>query len=262
MGEFTGRVALVTGGANGIGRAVCLAFAREGANVLCMDVDKEAGEALVQEAATRDLPGVVRFHPGDVSRAEDCQAAVERAMSLWDRLDVLVHAAGIQPAESYVPAHLLPEELWDRILDVNLKGAFLMVKYAVPEMIARNRGVIVNVASVQGLQSMKGVAAYAASKGGLLSLTRQLALEYAEHGIRVLAVNPGTIETRLAAIGVGGDLEKLRAAAAATHPLGRIGKPEEVAEVILFLASDRASFMTGEYVNVDGGLMAKGAWAD
>ena len=139
-----------------------------------------------------------------------------------------------------------------------------MTKYCVPQMTARGGGVIVNIASVQGLQSALGVAPYAASKGGDLSLTRQLALEYAKDGIRVLAVNPGTIETPLvaeAAAASGQTIDGLRDAWAACHPLDRIGQPEEVAHVVLFLASDKASFMTGSYVNVDGGLMAKGAWA-
>jgi NAD(P)-dependent dehydrogenase (short-subunit alcohol dehydrogenase family) len=153
----------------------------------------------------------------------------------------------------------MTEEMWDRIIDVNLKSCFLMVKYGIPHMMGRG-GAIVNIASVQGLQSAKKVPAYAASKGGILNLTRQLALDYAEHGVRVNAVNPGTIETDLA-IGAG-TLEALRADAARTHPIGRSGKPEEVAEAVLFLASDKASFVTGEYLCVDGGLMAKGAWEE
>ena len=137
-----------------------------------------------------------------------------------------------------------------------------MSKYAVPVMLEQGGGVIVNIASVQGRQSMKGVPAYAASKGGMISLTQQLALEYAEQNIRVLAVNPGTIETSLALESVNHDVEALRSAAADAHPVGRIGKPEEIAAVVLFLSSDAASFMTGEYINVDGGMMAKGSWAE
>jgi NAD(P)-dependent dehydrogenase (short-subunit alcohol dehydrogenase family) len=143
---------------------------------------------------------------------------------------------------------------------VNLKSNFLMTKYCVPEMKKRGGGVIINTASVQGLQSALGVSAYAASKGGQLSLTRQLALEYAKDNIRVLAINPGTIETPLA-LAASASVEELRAGAERTHPLGRIGKPQDIANVVLFLASDKAGFMTGEYINVDGGMMAKGAWA-
>ena len=171
---------------------------------------------------------------------------------------------GIQPLNSYLPAHELPEEIWDRIIDVNLKSRFLMTKYSVPEMKRRGAGVIINIASVQGLQSAHEVSAYAASKGGDLSLVRQLALDYAPDNIRVLAVNPGTIETPLvveAAEATGRSLADHKKVLSKTHPLGRIGQPADIGNVVRFLASEEAGFMTGEYVNVDGGLMAKGAWA-
>ncbi|MCB0145849.1 MAG: SDR family oxidoreductase, partial [Caldilineaceae bacterium] len=172
--------------------------------------------------------------------------------------------AGIQPPASYLPADELPEEMWDRIMDVNVKSRFLMTKYCVPEMRKRGGGVIINTASVQGLQSAYDVPAYAASKGADLSLTRQLALDFAKDNIRVLAVNPGTIDTPLvaeAAAAKGLSVDDLRGEWAAAHPIGRIGTPADIAKAMLFLASDDASFMTGSYVNVDGGLMAKGAWA-
>ncbi|MGH2460268.1 MAG: SDR family NAD(P)-dependent oxidoreductase, partial [Chloroflexota bacterium] len=155
-------------------------------------------------------------------------------------------------------------EMWDRILDVNLKSYFLMAKYAIPELRKRGGGVIVNTASVQGLQSMKGVPAYAASKGGILSLTRQLAIDYAAENIRVLAVCPGTIDTemvRASAAMEGGSVADALRRYGESHPIGRIGTGQDIANVVLFLASDRASFMTGEYVCVDGGYMALGAWA-
>ncbi|MBM3279662.1 MAG: SDR family oxidoreductase, partial [Candidatus Handelsmanbacteria bacterium] len=170
----------------------------------------------------------------------------------------------IQPTDSYAPAHLLREDQWDRIINVNLKSCFLMSKYCVPVMQRQGGGVIINTASVQGLQSAKGVSAYAASKGGLLSLTRQLALEYAADKIRVLAVNPGTIDTPLvdeALRGLGLKKEDLVGVMGRSHPIGRIGQPEDVANLVLFLASDKAAFMTGENICVDGGMMAKGAWA-
>ncbi len=254
MSEFAGKSVIVTGGAMGIGRAICESFAREGARVLCVDMDEAAGRKLENSVDE------IRFHRADAASAADCREAVNAA----DGVDILCNNVGIQPIESYVRAHELSEEMWDRIQDVNLKSAFLMAKYAIPEMQQRGGGVIVNTASVQGLQSMKRVAAYAASKGGMLSLTRQLALDYAEDNIRVLAINPGTIETPLvrdAASAGGLSMEEARVKGAEVHPVGRIGQPEEIAEVILFLASDRAKFMTGEYVNADGGLMARGAWA-
>ena len=262
MSNFVDQVVIVTGGAKGIGRGICLAFAREGACVLCADVDEESGAQLAREAA--GLAGEIRPHHADVSQSKECQKLVETAVSSWGGVDVLCNNVGIEPSSSYRPAHELTEELWDRILDVNLKSYFLMAKYCVPTMIKRGGGAIINTASVQGLQSAMAVSAYAASKGGILSLTRQLALEYAEHNIRVLAVNPGTIDTPLvdeAVATIGGDAQAIRRDMADRHPIGRIGRPEEIAQVVLFLASAKASFMTGENVCVDGGMMAKGAWA-
>ena len=260
--ENTARVVIVTGGAKGIGRATCLAFLESGDRVLCLDTDSEAGEALAAEAGESSE---LRFQKSDVTRPEDCRAAVADALESWGRVDVLVNNAGIQPIESYVLSHELPESLWDRILDVNLKAAYLLAKEVLPVMQRQpDGGVVVNVASVQGLQSAPLVAAYAASKGGLLSLTRQWALDYANSGIRVVAVNPGTIETPLVAESAeahGLSLEEARAQGAENHPIGRVGQPEEIARVIRFVAGPEASFMTGEFVNVDGGLMAKGAWA-
>ena len=258
MPQFANKVVIVTGGAKGIGRAISLSFAREGANVLCADVDVPAGDALAQEA--QSLAGKLVFVNADVSQSAVCLALVAQAVQDFGGVDILCNNVGIQPTSSYLPAHELPEEAWDRIINVNLKSRFLMTKYCVPEMKKRGGGVIINTASVQGVQSALGVSAYAASKGGDLSLTRQLALEYAKDNIRVLAINPGTIETPLA-LEASTSPEALRTAAAQAHPIGRIGQPQEVANVVLFLASDQASFMTGEFVNVDGGMMAKGAWA-
>lgn len=258
MGDFSGKTVIVTGGAKGIGEAVTRAFAQAGASVFCADTDTAAGARM--EAESAEAAGSITFVNADVSGAASCEALVGQAAANGS-VDVLVNNVGIQPVDSYLPAHEFPEEAWDRILAVNLKSGFLMSKYAAPEMLKQGGGVIVNMASVQGRQSMKGVPAYAASKGGMISLTQQLALEYADQNIRVLAVNPGTIETSLALESVNHDRDALRAAAAEQHPIGRIGKPAEIAAVVLFLSSDAASFMTGEYVNVDGGLMAKGSWA-
>ena len=262
MSDFKDKVVIVTGGAKGIGRGICLAFAGEGAQVLSADVDENAGAELADQCS--EVAGTIRFRQTDVSQSSECQALVKATVSAWGGVDILCNNVGIQPASSYMPAHELPETLWDRIIDVNLKSFFLMTKACVPEMQRRGAGVIINTASVQGLQSMKGTPAYAASKGGILSLTRQLALEYAEDNIRVLAVNPGSINTPLVAESleiIDGDKEELRNRIAMAHPIGRIGQPEDIAHAVLFLASDKASFMTGEYVCVDGGLMAKGAWA-
>jgi NAD(P)-dependent dehydrogenase (short-subunit alcohol dehydrogenase family) len=262
MSKYKDKVVIVTGGAKGIGRGICLAFAGEGARVVCADMDKAAGAQIVADA--KGLAGEIRFHHADVSQSSECRALVDAVVSEWGGVDVLCNNVGIQPTNSYLPAHELPEEMWDRIMDVNLKSGFLMSKYCIPEMKKRGGGVIINTASVQGLQSANLVPAYAASKGGMIMLTRQLALDYARDNIRVLAVNPGTIETPLvaeAAAAMEESYEELKARWAAAHPIGRIGQPADIAKVVLFLASDDASFMTGEYVNVDGGMMAKGAWA-
>ena len=262
MGTFTGKVVIVTGGAQGMGRATALAFAREGAAVTIADVDGAAGRTAVehmQQAGGRGL-----FVSADVAGSADCRRVVAETVAAFGGIDVLFNNVGIQPADSYRNVEETPEELWDRILDVNLKSYFLMAKNAIPEMRKRGHGAIINNASVQGLQSMPGVPAYAASKGGVLSLTRQLAVEYAAEQIRVLAICPGTIDTEMVRRSAAREPEGMEAALARygrSHPLGRIGTGEDIAKVVLFLAGDTASFMTGEYVCIDGGYMALGAWA-
>lgn len=154
-----GKVVIVTGGAKGVGAGICTAFAEAGASLFCADIDVAAGEKLIEELA--DQLGEVRFHKADVSVADECQALVNAAVSAWGGLDVVCNNVGIQPTNSYLPAHELPEELWDRIMDVNVKSRFLMTKYAVPEMKKHGGGVIINTASVQGLQSAHDVPAYA-----------------------------------------------------------------------------------------------------
>lgn len=260
--DYRGKTVIVTGGAKGIGRGISLTFAENGANVVAADVDTDAGAQLEKDSAS--LSGTLIFCNSDVGKSEACEALVQTAVDKFGRVDILCNNVGIQPTNSYVPMHELPEELWDAILTVNLKSAYFMGRYAIPVMQKQGGGVIINTASVQGIQSALGVSAYAASKGGMIMLTRQLALEYAKDNIRVLAVNPGTIETPLvaeAAAGMGRPYEELKADWAAAHPIGRVGQPRDIANAVLFLASDEASFMTGEYVNVDGGLLAKGAWA-
>ncbi len=262
MAEFSNKVVIVTGGALGMGRAACLAFAREQASVVAADINTEASCTLVNEI--RSEGGRARAVVADVARAEEAQKVVRQTVETFGGVDILFNNVGIQPNRSYVDAENLPEEDWDRILAVNLKSHFLMAKYCIPEMKKRGGGVIINNASVQGLQSQKQVPAYAASKGGVLSLTRNLALDYAEYNIRVLAICPGSIDTPMlrdsAAFFSPQNPEAAVLDWGKKHPLGRIGTPEDVASVVLFLASDKASFMTGEWVCVDGGLMAKGSW--
>jgi NAD(P)-dependent dehydrogenase (short-subunit alcohol dehydrogenase family) len=262
MAEFDGKTVIVTGGAKGIGGGITRAFAAAGARVASVDVDVAAGAAIAEEGQA--LAGEIRFFEMDAADGAACKALCETVVGDWGGIDIVCNNVGIQPATSYLPAHELPDEAWDRILEVNLKSVFLMTKYSVLNMMERGSGVIINMASVQGLQSALGVSAYAASKGGILSLTRQLSLEYAQYGIRVLAVNPGGIDTPLVdelVESLGQDRAEFEKGYAKIHPIGRFGQPADIANAVFFLASEKASFMTGSFVNVDGGLMAKGAWA-
>jgi NAD(P)-dependent dehydrogenase (short-subunit alcohol dehydrogenase family) len=262
MGTFSGKVVIVTGGAQGMGRATALEFAREGARVAVADVDDVAGHQTLEGLRETGSQGL--FVKADVSQGEACRRVVQETVQTLGGVDVLFNNVGIQPQDSYRNVEETTEAQWDRIMDVNLKSYFLMAKYAIPELRRRGGGAIINNASVQGLQSMKGVPAYAASKGGVLSFTRQLAVEYAAEGIRVLAICPGTIDTEMVRASAQREPDGVEAALARygkSHPLGRIGTGQDIANVVLFLASERASFMTGEYVCVDGGYMALGAWA-
>ena len=262
MASFDGKVVIITGGALGIGQATAWEFANEGATVAVADVDREAGEATVAEVER--LGGEGLMVEADVSDSADCSRVVETTVERFGSVDILFNNVGIQPPASYTNVEDTPESMWDRIIGVNLKSCFLMSKYAIPEMRKRGGGVIINTASVQGLQSQPLVPPYAASKGGILSLTRQMSLDYAKDNIRVLAVCPGSIDTPMlrAAAGVmGGDPDEVVGQWGAAHPIGRVGTGQDIANAVLFLASDKASFMTGENVNVDGGYMALGAWA-
>src|ERR1700674_3742345 len=262
MGAFDGKVVIVTGGALGMGRATAIAFAGEGARVTIGDVNEAAGRPAI--AAVEAAGGQGHLVIGDVARASECQRVVRETVDRFGGLDVLFNNVGIQSQDSYRNVEDTPEYMWDRILDVNLKSYFLMSKYALPEIRRRGGGVIINTASVQGLQSQKGVPAYAASKGGILSLTRQMAVDYAREHIRVLAICPGSIDTEMLRASAANEPDGETAALARfgrTHPIGRLGTGEDIANLVLFLASDRASFMTGEYVCIDGGYMALGAWA-
>ncbi len=259
MGTFDGKVVIVTGGAQGMGRATALEFSRQGARVCIADIDATAGKQAVAE-----LTGEGLLVEADLAREAECRRVVAETVKTFGGVDVLFNNVGIQPGDSYCTVEDTSEALWDRIVGVNLKSYFFMAKFTIPELRKRGGGAIVNNASVQGLQSARGVPAYAASKGGVLSLTRQLAVEYAAEGIRVLAVCPGTIDTEMVRAAAAREPDGVEAALARwgkAEPVGRIGTGQDIANVVTFLASDRASFMTGEYVCVDGGYMALGAWA-
>jgi NAD(P)-dependent dehydrogenase (short-subunit alcohol dehydrogenase family) len=261
MGAFDGKVVIVTGGALGIGKATALAFAAAGAAVAIADVNETAGSATVE--AIQAAGGQALLVVGDLANASVCQQVVRQTVERFNRLDILFNNVGIQPQASYANVEDTTEEMWDAIVDVNLKSYFLMSKYAIPAIRKQGGGAIVNTASVQGLQSQRLVPAYAASKGGVLSLTRQMALDYAREHIRVLAVCPGTIDTEMVRASAAREPDGIEEALeryGKSHPLGRIGQGQDIANVVLFLASEQASFMTGEYVCVDGGYNALGAW--
>ena len=261
MGTFDGKSVVVTGGAQGIGGGISKGFAQAGASVTVVDIDETAAAALTRSLGAEGL--AAQYVVADVSSGADAHRAIAGAVSAFDGVDVLVNNAGIQPMHSYVKLDAETEEGWDRIIGVNLKACFLMSKYAIPSMRERGGGVIINIASVQGLQSQPQVPAYAASKGGVLSLTRNMALDYAPENIRVVAINPGTIDTPMVRTQAkaAGDEDAMVESWGRTHPIGRVGQPADIANAAMFLASDQASFITGEYLCVDGGYMARGAWA-
>ena len=261
MANLKNKGSIVTGAALGIGAASAKELAQCGSSVTLMDINATAAKEAAKEIA--DAGGKAHVVVADASSAKDCERTVTETIETFGGLDILFNNVGIQPTTSYANVEDTTEEMWDQILGVNLKSRFLMAKYSIPHMRERGGGVIISSASVQGQQSAHLVPAYAATKGGDLSLTRQLALDYAKDNIRVLSVCPGSILTPLwreSIEGTGLSLDQAIKDSAAKHPIARNGEPEEIAKVVAFLASDDASFMTGTFVNVDGGMMAKGAW--
>lgn len=253
MGTLDGKVALVTGAASGIGRAIAIAYAREGARVVVSDLaTADAGMretlALVEAAG-----GTGTTIAADVARAADCGALVAAALERFGRLDVACNNAGI--AGGLAPTADYPEEAWDRVIAVNLSGVFHCMRHEIRAMLAGGGGAIVNIASILGTVGFAGASGYTAAKHGVLGLTKTAALEYGAQGLRVTAVGPAFIHTPMIA-----GLESDPATAAqlvALHPAGRLGQPEEVAALVVWLSGPQASFVNGSYHAVDGGYLAR-----
>jgi NAD(P)-dependent dehydrogenase (short-subunit alcohol dehydrogenase family) len=252
--RFTGKVAIVTGAASGIGRATALALAAEGAGVVVLDRAVDGGAACVAEIARRG--GRAACVAGDVTDDATAARAVAAACDELGGLDVLVNGAGFGGGGAGA-ASSFDLELWSQSLAVNLTGPFLMIRHAVPAMLARRGGAVVNVASAAGLVGMAGTFAYCAAKGGLVNLTRSLALTYAPQGIRVNCVCPGVTDTpMLDVVHRHPQAERILAGYRKMQPIGRLATADEIAAAILFLASDESSFVVGAALAVDGGWTA------
>ena len=253
MSDMDQRVVIVTGGSAGIGRASALAFARRGAHVVIADVDVERGESVAAEV--RAIGPESLFVSTDVTSPDDVAGLVELCVARFGRLDYAHNNAGIQTPSEFTAGCTIDD--WNRTLEVNLTGVFLCMRVEIPQMLASGGGAIVNTSSAGGLKGFPGASAYVASKHGVIGLTKSAALEYATSGIRVNAVCPGVIETELVSR-VTADDPRLAEQLLAVEPVGRLGAPDEIADAVVWLCSDQASFVTGHALVVDGGQLAGG----
>ena len=255
MEEFEGKVAIVTGGSGGIGRAAALAFAKKGAKVAIADTLVEPGEETAR--MIKNEGGEAIFIKTDISKPAEVKSFIENAAKTYGRLDYALNNAGIDGVQA--PTVEYPEEMWDRVLSINLTGIWLCMKYEIPHMLKQGKGAIVNTASVGGLMALSNISAYIASKFGVIGITKAAALEYATQGIRVNALCPGWTDTPMTvreAQEAGVELEEFKQMAANFVPIKRMGNPEEMAGPVIWLCSDAASYVTGHAMIVDGAMTA------
>jgi NAD(P)-dependent dehydrogenase (short-subunit alcohol dehydrogenase family) len=250
MERLKNRVALITGGASGIGRATCVLFAREGAKVMVADYAAEGGNETVRQI--KAAGGDAAFVRVDVSKSAEVQNMIVTTVKTYGRVDILFNNAGIEGPSAKLANY--KEEDWDRVIAIDLTAVYLGMKYVIPEMIKQGGGVIISTASVAGLVGFPGSGAYAAAKAGVINLTRMAALEYADKNIRVNCICPGIIDTPMVDRVVGG---RPKERVVKAEPIGRLGKPEDIANAALFLASDESSFATGAPFVIDGGYVAR-----
>ena len=252
MGQLDGKVALITGAGSGIGRASALVFAREGAKVAVADIVVEGGEETVR--MVKEAAGEAFFIKADVANAAEVEAMVNTVVDTYGRIDCAYNNAGIEGQLASTDEYA--EDMFDKVIGINLTGVWLCMKYELPHMLKQGSGAIVNTASGAGLIGVAGMSAYVASKHGVVGLTKTAALEYAKSGIRVNAVCPGLIQTPMVERITNGH-PQLGEALVAAEPIGRTGRPEEIAESVVWMCSDAASFVTGHAMSVDGGFVAQ-----
>ncbi len=250
MKQLENKVALVTGGGSGIGRAIAVLYAAQGAKLVVTDIDEKGGNETIAEIKAAGGEGV--FVKSDTSKPDDSKTAVDHAVQHFGGLHIAVNNAGI--GGPLMPTGEYPIDGWDKVIGINLSGVFYGMRYQIPAMLASGGGSIVNVASILGKVGSAGSPAYVAAKHGVIGLTEAAALEYAKLKIRINSIGPGYIVTPLLTNALSADVMK---SLETLHPMGRLGTSEEVAELALWLNSDKASFVTGSYYNVDGGYLAQ-----
>ncbi|HSK87400.1 MAG TPA: glucose 1-dehydrogenase [Anaerolineales bacterium] len=249
--DFKGKVAVVTGASSGIGKSVSELYAREGAAVVLSDINQELGEKVT--AGIREAGGEAIFVQADVSKPSDCENMVKATLDKYGRLDFACNNAGVGGDQNPTADYSI--EAWEKAIAVNLSGVFYCMKYEIPAMLKSGGGSIINMASILGRVGFAGAVGYVAAKHGVLGLTKTAAMEYAPQGVRVNVVGPGFISTPLIQ-----ELEnnpEINNMLISLHPIGRLGKPEEVAELVMWLSSEKASFVTGAYIPVDGGYLTR-----